>query len=86
MDGVFTPCAGLDVHKKSITACRMVPDPTSQDGEGVAELQGFCRKFLCVDDLRRVDPVDGVIRRRERRTVRPQSGPRLRPRPSAAFA
>ena len=41
MDVVFTHCAGLDVHKKSTTACRLVPDPTGQDGEGVAELQTF---------------------------------------------
>jgi transposase len=41
MDIVFTHCAGLDVHKKSITACRMVPDPTGQAAEGVAELQTF---------------------------------------------
>src|SRR5882724_9605479 len=27
--------------KKSITACRIVPDPTGQDAEGVAELQTF---------------------------------------------
>jgi len=41
MDVVFTHCAGLDVHKKSITACRIVPDPTGLDAEGVAELQTF---------------------------------------------
>jgi hypothetical protein len=41
MDVVFTHCAGLDVHKKSITACRMVPDPTGLDAEGVTELQTF---------------------------------------------
>ena len=41
MDGVFTPCAGLDVYKKSLTACRIVPDPTGHDGEGVAARQVF---------------------------------------------
>jgi transposase len=41
MDIVCTRCAGLDVHKKSITACRMVPDPTGQEGEGIAELKTF---------------------------------------------
>jgi len=41
MDVVFTHCAGLDVHKKSITACRIVPDPTGQDREGVADLERF---------------------------------------------
>ncbi len=38
---VFTHCAGLDVHKKSITACRIVPDPTGQNGEGIADLERF---------------------------------------------
>jgi transposase len=41
MDVVLTHCAGLDVHKKSITACRIVPDPTGQAPEGVAALQTF---------------------------------------------
>ena len=41
MDVVFTHCAGLDVHKKSITACRIVPDPTGQKAEGIADLERF---------------------------------------------
>jgi transposase len=41
MDVVFPRCAGLDVHKKSITACRIVPDPTGQEAEGIAELRVF---------------------------------------------
>ena len=41
MDVVFPRCAGLDVHKKSITACRIVPDPTGQKPEGIPELQPF---------------------------------------------
>jgi hypothetical protein len=41
MDVVFPRCAGLDVHKKSITACRMVPDPIGQAGEGSTELKTF---------------------------------------------
>jgi transposase len=41
MDVIFTHCAGLDVHKKSITACRMIPDPTGQEAEGLMELQTF---------------------------------------------
>jgi transposase len=36
---VFPRCAGLDVHQKSITACRMVPDPIGQEGEGSAALK-----------------------------------------------
>src|SRR5207245_5142078 len=41
MDVVFPRCAGLDVHKKRITACRMVPDPTGQEAEGITELKTF---------------------------------------------
>src|SRR5262247_1839814 len=41
MDVVFTRCAGLDVHKKSITACRMIPDPTGREAEGIMELRTF---------------------------------------------
>ena len=36
MDVVFSHCAGLDVHKKSVTACRLVSDSTGQHPEGVA--------------------------------------------------
>jgi len=41
MDVVFLRCAGLDVHKKSITAGRIVPDPTGQEAEGIMELRTF---------------------------------------------
>jgi transposase len=41
MDAVFTHCAGLDVHKKSVTACCLVSDSTGQNPEGVAELRTF---------------------------------------------
>ena len=40
MDVVFTRCAGLDVDKKRITACRMIPDPTGHEAEGIMELRG----------------------------------------------
>src|SRR5262245_5627732 len=53
MDVVFTRCAGLDVHKKSITACRIVPDPTGQEAEGLAELRTFgtmTRELLALAD------------------------------------
>jgi hypothetical protein len=39
MDVVCTRGAGLAVHKKSMTACRMVPDPIGQAGEGSAALK-----------------------------------------------
>jgi transposase len=41
MDAVFTHCAGRDVHKKSVTVCRLVSDSTGQHPEGVAELRTF---------------------------------------------
>src|SRR5262252_10931974 len=41
MDVVFSHCAGLDGHKKSVTACRLVSDSTGQTPEGVAELRTF---------------------------------------------
>ena len=39
MDVVFPHCAGWDVQKKSLTACRMIPDPTGQEAEGHAAVQ-----------------------------------------------
>ena len=41
MDVVFTHCAGLDVHKKSVMACRITPDPTGQQAEGLIEVREF---------------------------------------------
>jgi transposase len=41
MGVVFTHGAGLDVHKKSVMACRITPEPTGQQAEGVVEVQEF---------------------------------------------
>jgi transposase len=41
MDVIFTHCAGLDVHKKSVTACRITPDPSGRQAEGILELKEF---------------------------------------------
>ncbi len=41
MDVVFTHCAGLDVHKKTVMACRVTPDPTGQQADGVMEVKEF---------------------------------------------
>jgi hypothetical protein len=41
MEVVFPYCAGLDVHTKRVTVCRLVSDSTGQAPEGVAELQTF---------------------------------------------
>ena len=41
MDVVFTPCAGLDGHKKTVMACRVTPDPMGQQVEGIMEVREF---------------------------------------------
>ena len=41
MDVMFTHCAGLDVHKKTVMACRLTPDPTGAQADGVLELKEF---------------------------------------------
>jgi transposase len=41
MDIIFTHCAGLDVHKKRVTACRVIPDPTGLHAEGIMEVKDF---------------------------------------------
>jgi transposase len=41
MDVIFTHCAGLDVHKRSVMACRITPDPTGQQADSVIEVKEF---------------------------------------------
>jgi transposase len=41
MDVIFTHGAGLDVHKKTVMACRVTPDPTGQQADGLMELRAF---------------------------------------------
>jgi transposase len=41
MDVIFTHCAGLDVHKKTVMACRMTPDSTGEQADGIVEVQQF---------------------------------------------
>jgi transposase len=41
MDVIFPHCAGLDVHKKTVMACRVTPDPTGQQADGLMELREF---------------------------------------------
>jgi transposase len=53
MDVVFTHCAGLDVHKKTVMACRVTPDPTGQQADGVMEVKEFgtlTRDLLALSD------------------------------------
>ena len=41
MDVIFTHCAGLDVHKKTVMTCRVTPDSTGQQADGIMELRQF---------------------------------------------
>jgi len=41
MDVMFTHCAGLDVHKKTVMACRVTHDPTGEHADGIMELKEF---------------------------------------------
>jgi transposase len=53
MDVIFPACAGLDVHKRSVMACRITPDPTGQQVEGLVELKEFTtltRDLLALSD------------------------------------
>src|SRR5215475_12560157 len=53
MDVIFTHCAGLDVHKKTVMACRVTPDPTGQQVDGIMELRPFgtmTRDLLALSD------------------------------------
>ena len=53
MDVVFTHCAGLDVHKKTVMACRVTPDPTGQQADGLLEVKEFgtlTRDLLALSD------------------------------------
>jgi transposase len=53
MDVVFTHCAGLDVHKKTVTACRVTPDATGQQADGIMEVKEFgtlTRDLLALSD------------------------------------
>ena len=53
MDVVFTHCAGLDVHKKTVMACRVTPDPTGQQADGITEVKEFgtlTRDLLALSD------------------------------------
>jgi penicillin V acylase-like amidase (Ntn superfamily) len=41
MDVSFTHGAGLDVHKKRVMACRLLPDPTGKQADGLMEVREF---------------------------------------------
>src|SRR5437667_7897306 len=50
MDVLYSHCAGLDVHKKTVVACRIVPGP---DGKPLKEIRTFTtmtRDLLALSD------------------------------------
>src|SRR5262245_29885938 len=67
MDVVFPYCAGLEVHKKQSTACRVFPDLTGQRVDGVMDVQDFGTftiEFLALSDwLSQVGVTHVVIER-----------------------
>jgi transposase len=56
MDVIFTHGAGLDVHQKTVMACRITPDATGPQVEGLVELKAF--GTMTVDLLARSDWLD----------------------------
>ena len=46
MDVIFTHGAGLDVHQKTVMACRVTPDPTGQRPDGLMEVRE-CGTLTC---------------------------------------
>jgi transposase len=53
MDVVFTHCAGWDVHNKTVMACRVTPDPLSQQADGLMEVKALgtlTRDLLALSD------------------------------------
>jgi transposase len=53
MDVMFTHGAGLDVHQKTVMACRVTPDPSGLQADGIMELQEFgtmTRDLLALSD------------------------------------
>jgi transposase len=53
MDVVFTHGAGLDVHQKTVMACRVTPDPMGQQADGsmaVRECGTLTRDLLALSD------------------------------------
>jgi transposase len=53
MDVVLTHCAGWDVPKKTVMACRVTPDPLGQQADGLMEVQEvgtLTRDLLALSD------------------------------------
>ena len=69
MDVMFTHCAGLDVHKKTVMACRVTPDPTGQQADGIVELRD--RKSGAVERVPVGDASTAIVGRVEAALRRP---------------
>jgi transposase len=53
LEVICTPGAGLDVHQKTVMACRVTPDPTGQQPDGLMEVREFgtlTRDLLALSD------------------------------------
>ena len=38
---ILTHCAGLEVHKKTVMACLIIPNPTGEHVDGIVEVQPY---------------------------------------------
>src|SRR5579871_166482 len=50
MDTIYTHCAGLDVHKKTVVACLMVPGPTGQPHKEIRTFGTMTADILALRD------------------------------------
>jgi transposase len=57
MDALYARCCGLDIHKKLVVACRIVPGPTGQPRK---EIRSFGTTTAAIEDLRAWLSAEGV--------------------------
>ena len=50
MEVVYRHCAGLDVHKKSVVACRIVPAPDGKPQKEIHTFTTMTRDLLALAD------------------------------------
>jgi transposase len=50
MQVLYTPCAGLDVHKKTVVACRLTPDPQGGVYQETRSFSTMTRELLALSD------------------------------------
>jgi transposase len=74
MDVSFTHGAGLDGHKKTVMACRVTPDPTGQQVDGIMEFQEFGTMtvaLLALSDWWAAAGITHVAMEKHRRVLEP---------------